>query len=83
MIRRLKSDVLAQLPAKQRQMIILDPAAVKSRTKEMETQAAKMGQKSLSSGERRGVLLEWFSLTGQSKTKAVLEYLKVISITFP
>ena len=35
LIRRLKSEVLAELPAKQRQMVILDPAAVKSKSKEM------------------------------------------------
>jgi hypothetical protein len=39
MIRRLKSDVLTQLPSKQRQMVILDPNAVRSKTKEMESQA--------------------------------------------
>ena len=30
-----KSEVLSELPAKQRQMVILDPGAVKSKTKEM------------------------------------------------
>ena len=35
MIRRLKSEVLSQLPSKQRQMIILDPAAIKTKSKEM------------------------------------------------
>ncbi len=76
MIRRLKSDVLAQLPAKQRQMVILDPALVQSTTKEMKRHAQKMGLKSLSSAERRGALLEWFNLTGKSKAKAVVGYLK-------
>lgn len=76
MIRRLKTDVLLQLPSKQRKMIILDPALVKSKTKEMEAQARRMGQKSLTSAERRGLLLEWFNMTGQYKVKGVLEYLK-------
>ena len=30
-----KSEVLSELPAKQRQMVILDPGAVKSKSKEM------------------------------------------------
>ena len=40
LIRRLKSEVLAELPAKQRQMVILDPAAVKSKSKEMKASSA-------------------------------------------
>ena len=76
MIRRLKSEVLSQLPSKQRQMIILDPAAIKTKSKEMDEQAKLMGKKSLSSGERRSVLLEWFNMTGRAKTKAVLDYVK-------
>ena len=35
LIRRLKSEVLSELPSKQRQMVILDPGAVKSKSKEM------------------------------------------------
>ena len=76
MIRRLKSQVLSQLPSKQREMIILDPSLVKTKSKEMDERAKKMGLKSLSSTERRGVLLEWFNLTATSKAKAVLEYIK-------
>ena len=76
MIRRLKSEVLSQLPSKQRQMIILDPAAIKTKSKEMDEQAKLMGKKSLSSSERRSVLLEWFNMTGRAKTKAVLDYVK-------
>ena len=39
LIRRLKSEVLSELPAKQRQMVILDPGAVKSKSKEMKVNA--------------------------------------------
>ena len=35
-----------------------------------------MGKKTLSSSERRGLLLEWFNMTGGAKTKAVQDYLK-------
>ncbi|TRY72759.1 hypothetical protein TCAL_00987 [Tigriopus californicus] len=76
MIRRLKSEVLAQLPSKQREMILLDPSLIKSKSKEMEMQAQKMGLKSLSQMERRGVLLEWFNSTAKAKLKAVSEYVK-------
>ena len=35
MVRRLKSDVLKQLPAKQRCVIVLDPAAVDSSSRSL------------------------------------------------
>ena len=76
MIRRLKSEVLAQLPAKRRNMVILDPYAIKAKTKEMQDLAKKTGQKTLSNMERRGALLEWFHLTGPAKVGAVKDYLK-------
>ena len=54
MLRRLKSDVLSQLPAKQRQMVILDPALVKKRvTKEMKNQQKAYNSKGNSGGESR------------------------------
>ena len=42
MIRRLKSEVLTQLPAKSREMIILDPSLVKSRSKVMQEKAKRL-----------------------------------------
>ena len=55
MIRRLKSDVLTQLPSKRRQMVILDPTLVSSKTREMKAKATEMQTKSLSSDQRRYV----------------------------
>ncbi len=76
MIRRLKSEVLTQLPSKRRQMIILDPSLVSSKSKEMYLKATEIQKKSLSSEQRRAVLLQWFNLTSASKEKAVLNYVK-------
>ncbi len=76
LIRRLKSDVLSQLPSKQRQMVILDPTAVKTKSKEMEAKSSSYGKASNSSMDKKALLLEWFNLTGQAKAKAVTEYLK-------
>ena len=79
MIRRLKTEVLKQLPSKQRKMVILDPSLVKSKSKEMKSQAKTyQTDKSLSKSERRGVLLEWFHATSEAKSRAVCDYLKVI-----
>ena len=64
MIRRMKTDVLTQLPSKQRKMVILDPSLVKSKTKLMKNHSEQYKtDKSLSKVERRGVLLEWFHIT--------------------
>lgn len=76
MLRRIKADVLAQLPAKLRQMVILDPTAVKSKSKEMQSQAKMMEDRSLNKSERRGVLLEWYHSTAAAKAAAVQDYIK-------
>jgi len=78
MLRRLKSDVLSQLPSKQRQMVILDPNLVRSKiTKEMKSQQKELAsKKNPSGGENRGLLLEWFHSTADAKRVAVKEYLK-------
>ncbi|XP_062603453.1 LOW QUALITY PROTEIN: SWI/SNF-related matrix-associated actin-dependent regulator of chromatin subfamily A-like protein 1 [Saccostrea cucullata] len=73
MIRRLKKDVLTQLPDKVRQMVLLDPGSVKT-TKQMEQQSKTMELKSLKGMERRGALLEYFHHTGAAKIKAIKDY---------
>ena len=77
MIRRMKTEVLTQLPSKQREMIVLDPNLVQSKSKEMKNQAKLMSSKSLSKSERRGLLLEWFHSTSNAKSRAVQDYIKV------
>ena len=77
MIRRLKTEVIQQLPSKQRQMVILDPSSVKSKkNKEREEHAKKMENKSRTKAQRRGVLLEWFHSTAAAKSRAVQDYIK-------
>ncbi|XP_076094482.1 SWI/SNF-related matrix-associated actin-dependent regulator of chromatin subfamily A-like protein 1 [Mytilus galloprovincialis] len=74
MIRRLKKDVLKELPAKVRQMVLLDPGAIKS-TKDLKKASKVMDLKSLKGMERRGALLEYFHHTGTAKIQAVKDYL--------
>merc|ERR1719510_833439 len=74
MIRRLKSDVLKQLPSKMREMIILDPSLVKSKSRVMQEKAQLMSQ--VTKGKEHAMLLEWFHLTCDAKVKAVCEYVK-------
>ncbi|GFS00493.1 SWI/SNF-related matrix-associated actin-dependent regulator of chromatin subfamily A-like protein 1 [Elysia marginata] len=74
MIRRQKKDVLSQLPAKTRQMIVLDPRSVhqhkdlKNASKIMD----KVGKKGM---EKRGALLQYFQETARAKMTAVREYI--------
>ena len=75
MIRRLKSDVLKQLPSKMREMIILDPSLVKSKSRVMQEKVELMSQNTNKSKEH-AMLLEWFHLTCDAKVNAVCEYVK-------
>ncbi|XP_068223062.1 SWI/SNF-related matrix-associated actin-dependent regulator of chromatin subfamily A-like protein 1 [Palaemon carinicauda] len=75
MIRRLKSEVLSQLPPKQRMMVILDPSLIKANTKAMEEAARNLGMR-LKGVEKHGALLEFFSQSAFAKLKAVSEYIK-------
>eukprot|EP00920_Eleutheroschizon_duboscqi_P012094 GHVT01028981.1.p1 GENE.GHVT01028981.1~~GHVT01028981.1.p1 ORF type:complete len:364 (-),score=19.00 GHVT01028981.1:26-1093(-) len=72
MIRRLKKDVIKQLPAKTRQMVVLDPASVKV-SKVMKASSQLVDRKK--GMERRGALLQYFHETATAKTKAVKEYI--------
>ncbi|EDO49581.1 predicted protein, partial [Nematostella vectensis] len=70
MIRRLKKDVLHQLPSKRRQMVLLDPSLIKVKplmkaAKEVETAKKK---------EQHGALLNYFCETSASKIAAVRNY---------
>ncbi|OWF39059.1 SWI/SNF-related matrix-associated actin-dependent regulator of chromatin subfamily A-like protein 1 [Mizuhopecten yessoensis] len=73
MIRRLKKEVLTQLPAKTRQMVVLDPSSIKI-NKDMKTDCKAMNVKGLKGLERRGVLLEYFHHTGAAKIPAIRDY---------
>ncbi|KAK2157020.1 hypothetical protein LSH36_200g01004 [Paralvinella palmiformis] len=72
MIRRLKQDVLDELPSKIRQMVVLDPSSVKI-GREMKI-SHKFIDKAKGS-DRRSALLEYFHETGTAKKQAVKEYI--------
>ncbi|XP_065053455.1 SWI/SNF-related matrix-associated actin-dependent regulator of chromatin subfamily A-like protein 1 [Rhopilema esculentum] len=70
MIRRLKSQVLDQLPDKQRKIVMLDPSNINSNFAANE---AKKLERS-TGFDRRRALLQYFSSSCEAKKKAVLEY---------
>lgn len=76
MIRRLKSDVLSQLPAKQRQVVVLDPSTVKTHDKVLKHMAKEMQNEQIQGMQRRGVLLTYFRETGLHKSKAICKYVE-------
>ncbi|KAL0985684.1 hypothetical protein UPYG_G00160460 [Umbra pygmaea] len=76
MLRRLKSDVLSQLPAKQRKVVTVTTDGVNSRTKAALCAAAK----ELASGHKnkmkeKEALLVFFNHTAEAKIKAIIEYI--------
>ncbi|KAJ9577836.1 hypothetical protein L9F63_025302 [Diploptera punctata] len=71
MIRRLKSDVISQLPPKVRQVIILNPELVRDKTKEMKQCLENLEQEHMSAMEKRGALLSYYNATGKAKLKAI------------
>ncbi|XP_025420462.1 SWI/SNF-related matrix-associated actin-dependent regulator of chromatin subfamily A-like protein 1 isoform X1 [Sipha flava] len=75
MIRRLKSDVLKQLPQKIRNAVILKAENIKSRSQNMDNLESMMNDKSLKAMEVRGALLQYFQQTGDAKLPAICDYI--------
>ncbi|XP_050545725.1 SWI/SNF-related matrix-associated actin-dependent regulator of chromatin subfamily A-like protein 1 [Daktulosphaira vitifoliae] len=75
MIRRLKTDVLKQLPQKVRNVVILDSCHLKNRTENMDNLEGMLNDKSLRKMQVRGALLEYFNHTGDAKLPAICDYI--------
>lgn len=74
MIRRLKSEVMTQLPSKVRTVVVLHTSMVKSLIKQMKQLEAEYNkQKGV---EKHSTLLSYYSMTGNAKVKAVCEYIE-------
>ncbi|RZF34038.1 hypothetical protein LSTR_LSTR013433 [Laodelphax striatellus] len=75
MIRRLKQDVLTQLPSKVRQVIILNSDTIKT-SKEMKSFHETLTQEKLTHSEKRSQMMLYYGETGKNKLKAVCEYIE-------
>ncbi|NXQ73975.1 SMAL1 protein, partial [Quiscalus mexicanus] len=76
MIRRLKSDVLSQLPAKQRKMVVVAPEGISAKTKAaLAAEAKKMAKGYESKQQEKEALLVYFSRTAEAKIRSVVEYI--------
>ncbi|XP_067995008.1 SWI/SNF-related matrix-associated actin-dependent regulator of chromatin subfamily A-like protein 1 isoform X2 [Melanerpes formicivorus] len=77
MIRRLKSDVLSQLPAKQRKMVVVAPEGISAKTKAvLAAEAKKMAQGYKSKQQEKEALLVFYSKTAEAKIHSVVEYIQ-------
>eukprot|EP01103_Thecamoeba_quadrilineata_P015644 TRINITY_DN5007_c0_g1_i1.p1 TRINITY_DN5007_c0_g1~~TRINITY_DN5007_c0_g1_i1.p1 ORF type:complete len:823 (-),score=154.18 TRINITY_DN5007_c0_g1_i1:46-2403(-) len=74
MIRRMKKDVLEQLPLKTRKQVFIEPSpAILKEIVKMSTQAARLGRKTM---QYRELITAMYVLTGKAKIDAAKEYLK-------
>ncbi|KAM6466511.1 SWI/SNF-related matrix-associated actin-dependent regulator of chromatin subfamily A-like protein 1 isoform 1-T1 [Liasis olivaceus] len=76
MIRRLKSDVLSQLPAKQRKMVVVVPEGINTRTKaELAAVAKEVAKGCKTKQEQKEALIMFYNRTAEAKIHCILEYI--------
>lgn len=76
MLRRLKSDVLAQLPAKQRKMVVFAPGQISTKARtSLDAAAKEMTTKGNSKKQQREALILFFNRTAEAKIPSVIEYI--------
>uniref|UniRef100_A0A8C7APK9 SWI/SNF-related matrix-associated actin-dependent regulator of chromatin subfamily A-like protein 1 n=1 Tax=Neovison vison TaxID=452646 RepID=A0A8C7APK9_NEOVI len=76
MLRRLKSDVLAQLPPKQRKMVVVAPGRISTKARAALDAAAKeMTTTDKTKRQQKEALLLFFNRTAEAKIPSVIEYI--------
>uniref|UniRef100_A0A672QW51 SWI/SNF-related matrix-associated actin-dependent regulator of chromatin subfamily A-like protein 1 n=1 Tax=Sinocyclocheilus grahami TaxID=75366 RepID=A0A672QW51_SINGR len=76
MLRRLKSEVLSQLPAKQRKVVTVTTDGINSRTKAALSAAAKeLARGYHSKSQEKEALMVFFNHTAEAKIRAIVEYI--------
>ncbi|XP_041057134.1 SWI/SNF-related matrix-associated actin-dependent regulator of chromatin subfamily A-like protein 1 isoform X3 [Carcharodon carcharias] len=75
MIRRLKSDVLSQLPAKRRKVVLVEPEGVSAKARAALAAAAKeMAKDHKTKREKKEALLLFYNRTAEAKVRSIIEY---------
>ncbi|XP_035532610.1 SWI/SNF-related matrix-associated actin-dependent regulator of chromatin subfamily A-like protein 1 [Morone saxatilis] len=76
MLRRLKSDVLSQLPAKQRKVVTVTIDGINTRIKAALSAAAKqLATRNRNKKEEKEALLVFYNHTAEAKLQAIMEYI--------
>uniref|UniRef100_A0A8C3W6C3 SWI/SNF-related matrix-associated actin-dependent regulator of chromatin subfamily A-like protein 1 n=1 Tax=Catagonus wagneri TaxID=51154 RepID=A0A8C3W6C3_9CETA len=76
MLRRLKCDVLSQLPAKQRKLVVVAPGQMNSRTRAaLNAMAKEMTTENKTKRQQKEALLLFFNRTAEAKIPCVIEYI--------
>ncbi|XP_077176727.1 SWI/SNF-related matrix-associated actin-dependent regulator of chromatin subfamily A-like protein 1 isoform X2 [Paroedura picta] len=76
MIRRLKSEVLSQLPAKQRRVVVVAPEGINARTKaELAAAAKQMTRGYKTKQEEKEALILFYNRTAKAKIRSIIEYI--------
>ncbi|XP_037705236.1 SWI/SNF-related matrix-associated actin-dependent regulator of chromatin subfamily A-like protein 1 isoform X2 [Choloepus didactylus] len=76
MLRRLKSDVLSQLPAKQRKMVVVAPGRIGARARAaLDAVAKEMTSKDKTKLQQKEALILFFNRTAEAKIPSVIEYI--------
>ncbi|KAL1770599.1 SWI SNF-related matrix-associated actin-dependent regulator of chromatin subfamily A 1 [Sigmodon hispidus] len=75
MLRRLKSDVLSQLPAKQRKIVVINPGRISTRAKAALDAAAKEMTMDKTKQQQKEALIVFFNRTAEAKISCVVEYI--------
>ncbi|XP_072436174.1 SWI/SNF-related matrix-associated actin-dependent regulator of chromatin subfamily A-like protein 1 isoform X3 [Chiloscyllium punctatum] len=77
MIRRLKSDVLSQLPAKRRKVVLVQPEGVSAKARAaLEAAAKEMTKDHKTKREKKEALLLFYNRTAEAKVRSIVEYVK-------
>ncbi|KOC67201.1 SWI/SNF-related matrix-associated actin-dependent regulator of chromatin subfamily A-like protein 1 [Habropoda laboriosa] len=74
-IRRLKNDVLNQLPKKKREIVILDPDLIQAGTKEMLKISKTLERNVLTGVKRHNTLIQYYNESSIAKQKAICDYI--------
>ncbi|XP_058520967.1 SWI/SNF-related matrix-associated actin-dependent regulator of chromatin subfamily A-like protein 1 [Ochotona princeps] len=76
MLRRLKADVLSQLPAKQRKMVLVVPGRINAKAKAaLDAAAQEMTTRNKTKREQKEALILFFNRTAEAKIPSVIEYI--------
>ncbi|XP_077874099.1 SWI/SNF-related matrix-associated actin-dependent regulator of chromatin subfamily A-like protein 1 isoform X3 [Ictidomys tridecemlineatus] len=75
MLRRLKSDVLSQLPAKQRKTVVVSPGRMSARARATLDAAAMEMTQSQTKQQQKEALIVFFNRTAEAKIPCVIEYI--------